>query len=89
MSAVPGEIPTSPLTTVDPVFVTVEPARMAKLLAVPRLTVAGEVAGFDPAPGALAAAARFTGSAMSAPPPAQPAKRIAASAAATPRTVMR
>ena len=35
VTAVPGATPKSPVTTVGPVFVTVEPARTAKLCAVP------------------------------------------------------
>jgi hypothetical protein len=36
--AAPGLTPTSPVTTLEPVFVTVEPARTAKLAADPRAT---------------------------------------------------
>lgn len=41
VTALPGETPRFPVTTVGPVLVTVLPARTPKLDAVPRLTVTG------------------------------------------------
>jgi hypothetical protein len=40
--ALPGHTPRSPVTTVKPVFVTVEPPRTAKLVAVPRVGAEAE-----------------------------------------------
>src|SRR5947209_11974076 len=40
VTEMPGETPTLPVMTLDPVLVTVEPPRTAKLPAVPRLTCA-------------------------------------------------
>jgi hypothetical protein len=45
---VPGCSPTSPPIVVGPVFVTVEPARTAKLFAVPRLMVACAAPDVEP-----------------------------------------
>ncbi len=49
VTAVPGLTPTSPLMTEGPVLVTVDPARTAKLSAVPRPTV-GSAAAAGPTP---------------------------------------
>jgi len=41
VTALPGLSPRSPVMVLGPVLVMVDPARTAKLLAVPRLTIAG------------------------------------------------
>src|SRR5512132_4292415 len=64
VTEVPGLNPRSPVTTVGPVFVTVEPARTAKLSAVPR--------GTGVAARALLANARVTTNASNTPRPRPP-----------------